>query len=229
MSARIGVAVAYAAPGIEIIIALTLPAGATVAEAVVASGLRERCGLAPDVIAFAIHGQRADPDTPLADGDRVEITRPLQVDAKAAEHGLSNEDAKKKLLGEKEPSMQFTTPEELAELALFFCSPARCRAIDQGSRWPALASGRRSLGPSIHRQSSACRRRWGGTPYADHNFVVSVLAPSPRRRQPRKQDSCGTAQTLAVREPTLRRLVRIPSLSCSAPKAIAEVEGLSRI
>ena len=30
----------------------------------------------------------------------------------------------KKLLGEKEPSMQFTTPEELAELALFFCSPA---------------------------------------------------------------------------------------------------------
>jgi len=47
-----------------------------------------------------------------------------QVDAKAAEHGLSNEDAKKLLLGEKEPSMQFTTPEELAELALFFCSSA---------------------------------------------------------------------------------------------------------
>ena len=47
-----------------------------------------------------------------------------QVDAKAAEHGLSNDDAKKLLLGEKEPSMQFTTPEELAELALFFCSPA---------------------------------------------------------------------------------------------------------
>ena len=47
-----------------------------------------------------------------------------QVDAKAAEHGLSNEDAKKLLLGEKEPSMQFTTPEELGELAVFFCSPA---------------------------------------------------------------------------------------------------------
>jgi 3-hydroxybutyrate dehydrogenase len=28
------------------------------------------------------------------------------------------------LLGEKEPSMQFTTPEELGELAVFFCSPA---------------------------------------------------------------------------------------------------------
>jgi 3-hydroxybutyrate dehydrogenase len=47
-----------------------------------------------------------------------------QVDAKAAALGLSNEDAKKVLLGEKEPSMQFTTPEELGELAVFFCSPA---------------------------------------------------------------------------------------------------------
>ena len=47
-----------------------------------------------------------------------------QVDAKAAALKISNEDAKKVLLGEKEPSMQFTTPEELGELAVFFCSPA---------------------------------------------------------------------------------------------------------
>jgi 3-hydroxybutyrate dehydrogenase len=47
-----------------------------------------------------------------------------QVDAKAAALGLSNEEAKKLLLGEKEPSMQFTTPEELGALAVFFCSPA---------------------------------------------------------------------------------------------------------
>ena len=47
-----------------------------------------------------------------------------QDDAKAAALGLSNEDAKKVLLGEKEPSMQFTTPEELGELAVFFCSAA---------------------------------------------------------------------------------------------------------
>ncbi|GAB2818407.1 3-hydroxybutyrate dehydrogenase [Comamonas piscis] len=47
-----------------------------------------------------------------------------QVDAKAAQMGVSNEEAKKLLLGEKEPSMQFTTPEELGELAVFFCSPA---------------------------------------------------------------------------------------------------------
>ncbi len=47
-----------------------------------------------------------------------------QVDAKAAECGISNEEAKQLLLGEKEPSMQFTTPDELGELAVFFCSPA---------------------------------------------------------------------------------------------------------
>ncbi|MES2941201.1 MAG: 3-hydroxybutyrate dehydrogenase [Pseudomonadota bacterium] len=47
-----------------------------------------------------------------------------QVDARAAEHGLSNEDAKKQLLAEKEPSLQFTTPDELGELAVFFCSAA---------------------------------------------------------------------------------------------------------
>ncbi|MFN3612063.1 3-hydroxybutyrate dehydrogenase [Tepidimonas sp.] len=47
-----------------------------------------------------------------------------QVDAKAAALGISNEEATRLLLGEKEPSMQFTTPEELGELAVFFCSPA---------------------------------------------------------------------------------------------------------
>jgi 3-hydroxybutyrate dehydrogenase len=48
----------------------------------------------------------------------------IQVDARAARDGLSQEDAKKSLLGEKQPSMQFVTTEQLAGLALFFCSPA---------------------------------------------------------------------------------------------------------
>jgi 3-hydroxybutyrate dehydrogenase len=47
-----------------------------------------------------------------------------QVDAKAAALGITNEEATKLLLGEKEPSMQFTTPQELGELAVFFCSAA---------------------------------------------------------------------------------------------------------
>ena len=47
-----------------------------------------------------------------------------QVDAKAAAGGISNAEATKQLLGEKEPSLQFTTPDELGALAVFFCSPA---------------------------------------------------------------------------------------------------------
>ena len=47
-----------------------------------------------------------------------------QVDAKAAALKISNEEAAQLLLREKEPSMQFTTPEELGELALFLCSQA---------------------------------------------------------------------------------------------------------
>ena len=47
-----------------------------------------------------------------------------QVDAKAAALGVSNSEATKLLLGEKEPSMQFTTPEELGALAVFLCSSA---------------------------------------------------------------------------------------------------------
>jgi 3-hydroxybutyrate dehydrogenase len=44
-----------------------------------------------------------------------------QVDAKAAALNVSNEEAAKLLLGEKQPSMQFTTPEELGELAVYLC------------------------------------------------------------------------------------------------------------
>jgi len=47
-----------------------------------------------------------------------------QVDDRAKSAGISGEEAKKQLLAEKEPSLQFTTPEELGELAVFFCSEA---------------------------------------------------------------------------------------------------------
>jgi 3-hydroxybutyrate dehydrogenase len=47
-----------------------------------------------------------------------------QVDARARSAGVSDEEAKRQLLGEKEPSLQFTTPEELGALAVFFCSAA---------------------------------------------------------------------------------------------------------
>ena len=47
-----------------------------------------------------------------------------QVDARAAADGVSQAEAKARLLGEKQPSLQFTTPGELAELVIFLCSSA---------------------------------------------------------------------------------------------------------
>ena len=47
-----------------------------------------------------------------------------QVDARAAADGVDNEEAKRRLLAEKQPSLQFTTPEQLAGLCLFLCTPA---------------------------------------------------------------------------------------------------------
>jgi 3-hydroxybutyrate dehydrogenase len=47
-----------------------------------------------------------------------------QIDARAAKDGIPAEQAKRDLLAEKQPSLQFTTPEQLGELAVFLCSPA---------------------------------------------------------------------------------------------------------
>jgi 3-hydroxybutyrate dehydrogenase len=47
-----------------------------------------------------------------------------QIDARAQRERLSDADAKRQLLAEKQPSLQFTTPEQLGELAVFLCSAA---------------------------------------------------------------------------------------------------------
>ncbi|HKU47127.1 MAG TPA: RnfH family protein [Burkholderiales bacterium] len=58
-------------------VSLELPAGATVRDAVTASGL-------PHADLFGIFGRRVGPAHRLADGDRVEIYRPLAIDPKEA-------------------------------------------------------------------------------------------------------------------------------------------------
>jgi 3-hydroxybutyrate dehydrogenase len=45
-----------------------------------------------------------------------------QVDARAAEQKLSNDEAKRSLLAEKQPSMDFVTTDQLGALAVFLCS-----------------------------------------------------------------------------------------------------------
>ncbi|MES2027509.1 MAG: 3-hydroxybutyrate dehydrogenase [Pseudomonadota bacterium] len=56
-----------------------------------------------------------------------------QVDARAARDGLSNEDAKKNLVSEKQPSGEFVTPEQLGALAVFLCSDAANQV--RGAAW----------------------------------------------------------------------------------------------
>ncbi len=47
-----------------------------------------------------------------------------QIDDRAKREGIAVADANKELLGEKQPSLRFTTPEQLGDLAVFLCSPA---------------------------------------------------------------------------------------------------------
>lgn len=64
-------------------VTLALPAGSTVRDAVAASGLGERHpGI--DLAAVGVFGRRVAPDARLADGDRVEVYRPLLNDPKEA-------------------------------------------------------------------------------------------------------------------------------------------------
>lgn len=64
-----------------------------------------------------------------------------QVDARAQQLGLDNAEATRNLLAEKQPSLQFTTPEQLGELAVFLCSAAadnlRGAAINVDGGWVA--------------------------------------------------------------------------------------------
>jgi len=56
-----------------------------------------------------------------------------QIEARAAQGGIAIDEAKRQLLAEKQPSLRFTTPEQLAELAVFMCSPAADNVV--GVAW----------------------------------------------------------------------------------------------
>jgi 3-hydroxybutyrate dehydrogenase len=56
-----------------------------------------------------------------------------QIDARIEREGLAPEAAKHALLGEKTPSLEFVTPEQLGELAVFLCSDAAVQV--RGAAW----------------------------------------------------------------------------------------------
>lgn len=71
-------------PGQTDEVRLTLPAPSNVATALLASPLLARHGLVLDALSVGVWGRVQTLDTPLRDGDRVEIYRPLTVDPKEA-------------------------------------------------------------------------------------------------------------------------------------------------
>jgi 3-hydroxybutyrate dehydrogenase len=56
-----------------------------------------------------------------------------QIEARAAQQGITLEAAKKSLLAEKQPSGEFVTPEQLGELAVFLSSDAASQV--KGAAW----------------------------------------------------------------------------------------------
>jgi putative ubiquitin-RnfH superfamily antitoxin RatB of RatAB toxin-antitoxin module len=77
----IRVEVVYALREAADVVSLELPAGSTARDAVTASGIATRHPEL-DVNALGIYGKRVPPNARLADGDRVEIYRPLALDPK---------------------------------------------------------------------------------------------------------------------------------------------------
>jgi len=64
-----------------------------------------------------------------------------QIDDAAARSGISNDEAKMRLLAEKQPSLEFATPEQIGSAAVFLCSPAadqiRGTSISVDGGWTA--------------------------------------------------------------------------------------------
>lgn len=81
--ARVEVLYSAAARQVESV-TLDLPAASTVGDALQASGLPMRHGLAVDALQCGIWGRRCALSRVLRDGDRVEVYRALAVDPKQA-------------------------------------------------------------------------------------------------------------------------------------------------
>ena len=81
----IDIEVAYAEPDKQMIVPLRVPRGTSARGAVRRSGLLDHfAGIDLNEAAMGVFGNPVSPCAPLAQGDRVEIYRPLQVDPKEA-------------------------------------------------------------------------------------------------------------------------------------------------
>jgi putative ubiquitin-RnfH superfamily antitoxin RatB of RatAB toxin-antitoxin module len=84
MAERIRVEIAYAEPRRQFLRVVELATGATVADAIAASGVAAELAIDAARLDAGIWSRPVARDTPLADGDRVELYRPLEIDPKEA-------------------------------------------------------------------------------------------------------------------------------------------------
>lgn len=82
---RIDIEVVYALPAVQHRVRLSLPAGATVADALAAvAGRVPFDGVDVTTMPVGVFGDRVSGDRRLERGDRVELYRPLQIDPREA-------------------------------------------------------------------------------------------------------------------------------------------------
>ena len=100
----IEVEVVYALAERQVLLAITIPAGATAGDAVEQSGIARQFP-EQDLSAcqLGIWGRLVESDQSLDDGDRVEIYRPLEIDPREARRKLA---ADGKSMGQREDGKQ---------------------------------------------------------------------------------------------------------------------------
>jgi putative ubiquitin-RnfH superfamily antitoxin RatB of RatAB toxin-antitoxin module len=87
---RIAIEVAAALPDRQVVVRLEVPRGTTLAEAVALADLPAKMpGLEVDENRLGVFGKRRRPDEAVAEGDRVEIYRPLTADPKEVRRQLA--------------------------------------------------------------------------------------------------------------------------------------------
>ncbi len=84
MTETLNIEVAYAEPKRQFLRRITLASGATVADAIAASGLEAEFAIDASNLAVGVWSKVVARDTPINDGDRVEVYRPLTADPKEA-------------------------------------------------------------------------------------------------------------------------------------------------
>ncbi len=101
------------APGLFDDSSVDLADGATLADALAASGVVERHALDAAALRCGVWGRVQRSDTVLRDGDRVEVYRPLQVDPKAARR-LRSQQQSRSTRGQRAASLRRRSPRDAA-------------------------------------------------------------------------------------------------------------------